>query len=55
MTDYKCSMCGASFPSNESLQSHAKAKISDESVHYREMLAHNQIEPIFPDTQEQPH
>lgn len=54
MTDYKCGACGASFPSEEALRSHAKMKFADESIHYRKMSAHGQIEPIYPDQKEKP-
>jgi len=54
MTDYKCSACGVHFPSEEALRSHARMKVSDESVHYRKMSAHGQIDPIYVGTQEKP-
>jgi len=54
MADYKCEACGASFPSEEALRSHAKMKVSEESVHYRKMLAHGVTDPIYPTEQEKP-
>lgn len=37
MADYKCSQCGASFPSEEALLSHAKMKVTEESPHFAKM------------------
>jgi len=53
MTDYKCAACGANFPSQKELRSHAIMKVTEESRHYSTMSAHGQIEPILPD-QEKP-
>jgi len=52
--EFSCAACGMNFPSREALRSHAKKKVAEESRHYRDMLAHNQTEPIYPDTQEKP-
>ena len=54
MGEFKCSACGVSFPTNEALQSHARMKITEESIHYRMMSAHGQTVPIYPDEQEKP-
>jgi DNA-directed RNA polymerase subunit RPC12/RpoP len=54
MTDYKCSACGAIFPNEEALLSHAKMKVAEESIHYRKMSAHGQTVPIYPSEQEKP-
>ena len=54
MADFKCIACGASFPSEGALRSHAKMKVTEESLHYRTMSAHGQTVPIFPDEAERP-
>jgi len=52
--EFKCVACGASFPSEEALRSHAKMKVNEESVHYRKMSAHGIVDPIYPTEQEKP-
>jgi len=54
MGNFKCIACGAIFPSEEALKSHAKMKVTEESPHYTKMLAHGQIDPIYAGTQEKP-
>jgi hypothetical protein len=54
MGDFNCEACGASFPSEEALRSHAKKKMTEESLHYRTMSAHGQTEPIYATGQEKP-
>ena len=54
MADFTCEACGASFPSEEALRSHAKMKVNDESIHYRKMSAHVMIVPIYSTEQEKP-
>jgi len=54
MAEFKCGACGASFPSEEALKSHARKIISEESVHYRKMSAHGQGDPVYPGVQERP-
>jgi len=54
MADFKCSQCGATFPSEEALKSQAKMRVTEESTHYTKMLAHGQIDPIYAGTQEKP-
>jgi len=39
MADFKCEACGASFPSEEALKSHAKMKVTQESQHFAKMNA----------------
>ena len=53
MVEYKCSQCGASFPSQEALQSHAKMKVSEESKHFAKM-SHNGLDIKWPTEQEKP-
>ena len=52
MADYKCSSCGASFPSEEALRSHAKMKVTEESAHFAKMNAKGQGTLVFPGTPE---
>jgi len=54
MVEFKCGACGASFPNEEALRSHARKIVSDESIHYRKMSAHGQSDPIYIGTQEKP-
>jgi len=54
MGDFKCVACGASFPSEEALRSHAKTKINEESLHYRKMSTRGIVDPIYPTEQEKP-
>jgi len=48
MADFKCIQCGASFPSEEALRSHAKLKIAEESPHFAKMVSDNDL--VFPKT-----
>ena len=54
MVDVKCSACGASFPGNEALQSHAKMKVTEESPHYAKLAAKGQGTLVFPGDSESP-
>jgi len=47
MADYKCNACGASFPSEDALKSHAKMKMTEESPHYAKMSAMSEM-PMYP-------
>lgn len=54
MAEFKCSQCGASFPSAEALKSHAKMKVSEESPHFAKMSAHGQADLKYPGESEAP-
>ncbi len=54
MADFKCSQCGATFPSEEALKSHAKMKVTEESPHFAKMSAHGQVDVKFPGQGETP-
>ena len=41
MAEFKCTQCGASFPSQEALLSHTKMKVSEESPHFAKMTSKN--------------
>jgi hypothetical protein len=48
MTEYKCSACGTSFPSQEALKSHATMKVTEESPHFAKLNAKGQGTLMFP-------
>jgi len=52
MAEFKCSSCGASFPSEEALRSHSKMKVTEESSHFAKMNAKGQGTLVFPGTPE---
>jgi len=54
MAEFKCAQCGASFPSEEALKSHAKLKVSEESAHFAKMAAHGSADLKFPGQSESP-
>jgi len=53
MADYKCSACGASFPSEDALKSHAKTKMTEESPHFAKMSTIGEL-PMFQAQNEKP-
>jgi len=52
LAEFKCSTCGASFPSEDGLHAHFKAKVTEESFHFAKMNAKGQGTLIFPGTPE---
>ena len=51
MSEFKCSSCGASFPSEKALRSHAKMKVTEESAHFA-MMNEKGPQGMFPGTPE---
>jgi hypothetical protein len=51
MADFKCTECGASFPSQEALRSHTKMKVTEESPHFSKMSAKGQTDLTYPGTE----
>jgi hypothetical protein len=54
MADYKCKACGASFPSQEALNSHATLKVGEESSHFAKMSSGQGARIQWPGQQEKP-
>ena len=54
MADFKCAQCGASFPSEEALKSHAKMKVSEESPHFAKMVNKGLADLVYPGEGEAP-
>lgn len=54
MADFKCVQCGANFPSEEALRSHAKLKITEESPHFAKMMADGDLLMPSPHKPEKP-